>query len=383
MSDKMNQYKAVVEYLRSGEDAEATEILRRLRSGEEDIEDVVTMIETSMLLLQGANNGSRPPSAKARRTSNAEMNTNRHTLSATRRKSSTTAMPLPESASGEAHSYFPITSPGKPSPSAPRSESETSGRSLKRSFAELEQENVQWRELLDALHAGSEVEAQQILRRSRVTNLREGGYKLEVEVNPVGDMTNGGVPGPLRLMTEPKYNVKAADWTLITHDDEFASHLLRAYFRNEHPLMPCFDEELFMEDAKRGEGEYCSSMLFNAVLSVGAQFCQHCAKRSYPWMQECWSRVFFDAAWSQRREEEGTEDLLNLQTIMVLALVASRNGRDRIGSEMFAQAISMARSMGLCRDPASWSGRPSELVDAERWFKARNVTVWCMFQLQG
>ena len=181
----MNQYKAVVEYLRSGEDAEATEILRRLRSGEEDIEDVVTMIETSMLLLQGANNGSRPPSAKARRTSNAETATTRRTPPASRRLSSAAVRPSPATAAAMMNSD-PQTSPLEPSSSARRSESETSSiRSLKRSFAELEQENVQWRELLDALHAGSEVEAQQILRRSRVTNLREGGYKLEVEVNPV------------------------------------------------------------------------------------------------------------------------------------------------------------------------------------------------------
>ena len=371
MNDKMNQYKAVVEYLRSGEDAEATEILRRLRSGE-DTEDTIAMIESSMLLLQGTHNGPQPPAAKSRRTS-----------SDGRRMSNGTAQPALIPGLGKMHSNQSPTSPFEPSQSARRSESESSVRSLKRSFDDLERENGQWRELLDALHAGSEVEAQQILRRSRVTNLREGGYKLEVVAKPVGGMTNGGIPGPLRLMTEPKYNVKAADWTLITHDDEFASHLIRAYFRNEHPIMPCFDEELFMEDAKKGEGDFCSSMLFNAVLAVGAQFCQHCAHRSSPWMQECWSRVFFDAAWNQRRAEEGTEDLLNIQTIMVLALVATRNGRDRIGSEMFATAISIARSIGLCRDPATWSGKPSDPIHAERWFKARSVTVWCMFQLQG
>jgi len=378
----MNQYKAVVDYLRSGEDAEATEILRRLRSG--SVEDTIATIETGIMLLQGANTGSQTPNAKSRRTSNAEMATTRRTLSASRRLSSAAVRPSLAAASGRINSDPSQTSPTEPSSSVRRSESETSSiRSLKRSFDELERENGQWRELLDALHAGSEVEAQQILRRSRVTNLREGEYKLEVEVKPVGDMTNGGVPGPLRLMTEPKYNVKAADWTLITHDDEFASHLIRAYFRNEHPSMPCLDEELFMEDAKKGERDFCSPMLFNAILSVGAQFCQHCAHRSSPWLQECWSRVFFDAAWNQRRAEEGTEDLLNLQTIMILALVATRNGRDRIGSEMFAQAISMGRSMGLCRDPASWSGKPSDPVHAERWFKARSVTVWSMFQLQG
>jgi hypothetical protein len=379
----MNQYKAVVEYLRSGEDAEATEILRRLRSGE-DTEDTIAMIESSMLLLAGKN-GSQPPVAKSRRTSNAEMVSPGRRLSVGRRMSSATVRPSLVPASGKMNSYSAQTSPPlEPSPSAQRSESETSSiRSLKRTFDDLERENGQWRELLEALHAGSEVEAQHILRRSRVTNLREGGYKLELEIKPGGDMTNGGNPGRLHLTTEPKYNVKAADWTLITHDDEFASHLIRAYFLNEHPIMPCFDEELFMEDAKKGEGDFCSPMLFNAVLAVGAQFCQHCSNRSEPWLQECWSRVFFDAAWSQRRSQEGTEDLLNLQTILVLALVAARNGRDRICSEMFAQAISIGRSMGLCRDPASWSGKPSDPVQAERWFRARNVTVWCMFQLQG
>jgi hypothetical protein len=147
--------------------------------------------------------------------------------------------------------------------------------------------------------------------------------------------------------------------------------------------MPCFDEDYFLEDARNGGNEYCSPMLFNAILSAGAQFCQHCAHRASPWKQECWSRVFFEAALYLRKGEQGNETLVNLQATMVLALTATRNGRDKVGTEMLAQAVSMARAMGLCREPATWTGKPSDLRAAEKWLKARQVTVWGLFHIQG
>lgn len=64
-------------------------------------------------------------------------------------------------------------------------------------------------------------------------------------------------------------NLQISNWTTVQVSNEFAAQVLSLYLTRDHPCMPFFDSELFLDDLVNQKTRYCSSFLVNAVLCLG------------------------------------------------------------------------------------------------------------------
>ena len=76
----------------------------------------------------------------------------------------------------------------------------------------------------------------------------------------------------LHSKTREDRRVPSASWTTKTTKDDLVDHLLGLYFCWEYPTFASLSKEHFMADFRRGLPMFCSSLLVNAVLALGARF---------------------------------------------------------------------------------------------------------------
>jgi hypothetical protein len=62
-------------------------------------------------------------------------------------------------------------------------------------------------------------------------------------------------------------NVKPSQWTSVCKDDKLMRRLLRAYFLHEYNWFPTFQKQYFLQDMEAQNQEFCSSLLVNTVLA--------------------------------------------------------------------------------------------------------------------
>ena len=82
-----------------------------------------------------------------------------------------------------------------------------------------------------------------------------------------------------RLVDATIDSVKASTWTRVTSDDGLVRHLLEVYFLHDHPYIPCFHKDLFLRDMAAGRGQFCSSILVNAILASGCVWAKSSTSR--------------------------------------------------------------------------------------------------------
>jgi hypothetical protein len=70
-------------------------------------------------------------------------------------------------------------------------------------------------------------------------------------------------------------SVKASDWTSVTTDDHLFRRLLRAYLVHEYCVAPAFQKDYFLFDLARGKGPLCSPLLVNSVMAIGSVRATH------------------------------------------------------------------------------------------------------------
>lgn len=61
----------------------------------------------------------------------------------------------------------------------------------------------------------------------------------------------------------------AIRWTTVTEDQEFVQHLLDVYFTWQHTFFQNFPEHLFRRDFEQGGTKYCARVLVNAICAAG------------------------------------------------------------------------------------------------------------------
>ena len=62
--------------------------------------------------------------------------------------------------------------------------------------------------------------------------------------------------------------LQPSKWTAIAKDDNLLLALLEIYFLYEFPFWPCFHKDLFLDNMITGQGEFCTPLLVNAVLTA-------------------------------------------------------------------------------------------------------------------
>ncbi|KAI1625202.1 fungal-specific transcription factor domain-containing protein [Exophiala viscosa] len=171
-----------------------------------------------------------------------------------------------------------------------------------------------------------------------------------------------------------------AAWTSATDNDNLVQHLLSLYFCWEYPVFASLSREHFLLDFNSGRGRYCSPLLVNAILALGARFSD---------IPEAWKdRHSPETAGDQFYEEAqrllGVEDVPTLTKIQALGLMSLRQasrGNDASAWQLSRWAVRSAIDLGLHLGE-SQDTRANRLLysNAERQVSA--ATFWGCYTLE-
>lgn len=148
---------------------------------------------------------------------------------------------------------------------------------LKQNYGKLERENRGFKELFAYLRQRPEHEAFEVYRRLRTTDdplatlqfFRDADTLLAIpSIN--GSGVDGGRVAAIEAdaLASSPIKVPSRPWTSVAGDG-LVSSLVSSFFKWDHPfMMPFIDLELFVRDMRRGEGQYCSAFLVNAICAL-------------------------------------------------------------------------------------------------------------------
>lgn len=108
----------------------------------------------------------------------------------------------------------------------------------------------------------------------REASAAERGTRRATTQKPSSASASGGLPP--KENKEPKVSPRLCDprlqelninrWTNVNIDNYMAAKCISLYLETDHPLLGHFDPELFVSHLTAGQGEFCSSLLVNALL---------------------------------------------------------------------------------------------------------------------
>ena len=170
-------------------------------------------------------------------------------------------------------------------------------------------------------------------------------------------------------------------WTSVTGDVDLILHLLNMYFTWHYTYFTTLSRYMFFQDFFRGKpvherrkNEYCTSLLVNAMLSLGCHFTSWPAARSAPQDSATAGAHFFQEAKRLIKDNDEYEEP-RLATVQALALMSMREagcGREAKGWIYSGMSFRMACDLGLNVQQESPNLDEFE-VDARR------VTFWGCF----
>lgn len=179
-------------------------------------------------------------------------------------------------------------------------------------------------------------------------------------------LVTGSRQSPVRMQnSEP--------WTQVTRDVQLVEHLLTLYFVWSHPFYSLFSKEMFLDDMARGQTKYCSSLLVNAILSVGCAYSDCPEARTNPSDPDTAGDLFFAEARRLLFENESSS-LTTVQALAVMALREASCSRDSGGFQYAGRCTRMAIELGL---HVSFGSTENKISAKEQ--EARKITFWGCF----
>jgi len=175
-------------------------------------------------------------------------------------------------------------------------------------------------------------------------------------------------------------------WTSVTKDPQVIVHLLNMYWNWHYPYFTTLSRSLFYRDFLVGKSRvpahqtaYCSSLLVNAMLSLGCHFTNIGAAYAVP--GDSWTKGdhFFTEAKRLIMVNDEYEKP-RLTTVQALALMSVREagcGREARGWVYSGMSFRMAQDLGLNMDIAGVNAQNQHLDEKE--VDARRVTFWGCF----
>lgn len=180
-------------------------------------------------------------------------------------------------------------------------------------------------------------------------------------------------------------NYSSAEWTAVTSNDNLVDHLLALYFCWEYPTFASLSKEHFMHDFKLGIHRFCSSLLVNAMLALGAR------SSDIPEARMDWSdpRTAGDHFFEEAKRLLGAEEVFSLPMIQALGLMSLRQascGKDASSFYYARLSLRMALDIDLhLQHPASqvyeftaFSGAEREVRMATLWGCVNLEQAWCL-----
>ncbi|KAJ9650353.1 hypothetical protein H2198_010336 [Neophaeococcomyces mojaviensis] len=176
----------------------------------------------------------------------------------------------------------------------------------------------------------------------------------------------------------PRY--PAAAWTNVTTNNLLVQHLLALYFCWEYPTFASLSKEHFLVDYDSGRHRYCSPLLVNVILAIGAKFSDFPEARENPDDPSTAGNHFFHEA----QRLLGFEDVPSVTTIQALNLMSLRQascGNDMSSWHHARHAMRIAIDLDLPNDdPNQEYLRNSSNSRMER--QVRIATFWGCFSLE-
>lgn len=163
-------------------------------------------------------------------------------------------------------------------------------------------------------------------------------------------------PIPDRQYVDSRLNrLNMSYWTRIPVSDEFAACVLSHYFETYHPVIGCFDADLFLSDLVDQKVDTCSAFLLSALMSLAcvsgclvplpAAICLTVAKQSYSAFDVRSSALglaFFKEARNFWHADRTSETPSNLSARCYLSLGATMSGREDVRAPLVKEIGAIA-----------------------------------------
>ncbi|KAK3368671.1 hypothetical protein B0H63DRAFT_497828 [Podospora didyma] len=217
-------------------------------------------------------------------------------------------------------------------------------------------------------------------RQSPPEDPQEDGLEPLNSMVSADQASNAGLHGPyLRPyhaaeVIDPLIDsAEPAEWTMVSSDNALMRTLLRAYFLHEHHWYTILHKDCFLADMSSGRSRFCSSLLVNALLAM-ACFCHRALpKRAEFWNPHTLGYQFHAEAKRLWESEQNRNRLTTVQAAILLNLVYSLNGADRLGQIYTSQAIAISKELGLFEKPADWESMSPKVRIV------RTITAWGLY----
>ena len=206
---------------------------------------------------------------------------------------------------------------------------------------------------------------------------RPRGFSAEPNLSPTTAASPSSSTATRRLLSA-RFNV--TQWTTVTSDLSLIENLMAFYFCWEYPIFASISKTEFLEDYFAGRTRFCSSLLVNAILSVGHRYLAASTNSSSPedllthkdYGPEIGAKFQAEAE-LLLKEENGKPSLATVQALGMLSIREASCGRNSQSWGYSCASIRMAVEMGL--------HRPSPEATREEEVDVRVATFWGAFAL--
>lgn len=193
-------------------------------------------------------------------------------------------------------------------------------------------------------------------------------------------------------------NAVPSKWTSVCTDNQLMRRLIRAFLLQDHDFWTAFQKDYFLDDMANMGSQFCSPLLVNAVLAlscVSATFnigqpltgnfqsrqLTRCLQNYYRGLTErteFWNPAtlgnrFLSEAKRLWAQEMHTCKLTTIQAALILHVIYTISGADKIGLAYVAQACTMARTIGLF---------DADMGTNSKLHCVRTYTAWALFSWQ-
>ncbi|KAK6364750.1 hypothetical protein LTS17_011855 [Exophiala oligosperma] len=172
-------------------------------------------------------------------------------------------------------------------------------------------------------------------------------WRSPSEFNLVGPSRLSHLSRLILTDNEPSpHSQRPSAWTQTTNNDNLVQHLIALYFCWEYPVFASLSREHFLLDFHTGNQRFCSPLLVNAILALGARYSDLPEARKHEDNPSSAGDHFYEEA----QRLLGYEDVPSLTKVQALGLMSLRQascGNDMSGWHLSRYAMRTALDLGL------------------------------------
>ncbi|KAJ9651204.1 hypothetical protein H2198_009506 [Neophaeococcomyces mojaviensis] len=171
-----------------------------------------------------------------------------------------------------------------------------------------------------------------------------------------------------------------AAWTNVTTNSSLVQHLLALYFCWEYPTFASLSKEHFLVDYISGRRRFCSSLLVNAILAIGAKSSDLPEARENPDDPCSTGDQFFHEA-QKLLALEDVPSVLTIQSLNLMSIRQAGSGNDMSAWHYSRHAMRIAIDLDLPNDDPNEEHSSDSLYSIME-SQVRTATFWGCFTLE-